>query len=57
MQKYICTTCDYIYDPAIGDEANGIAPGTAFENLPDDWVCPDCGDPKEVFKPFEIKIK
>ena len=53
MRKYRCTTCDYIYDPAVGDEENGIAPGTEFEDLPDDWVCPDCGDPKEIFVPVE----
>ena len=40
MQKYICTACDHIYDPAIGDPDNGIEAGTAFEDLPDDWECP-----------------
>ena len=49
MKKYICETCDYIYDPAIGDPENGIEPGTAFEDLPEDWVCPDCGLGKEEF--------
>lgn len=49
MKKYICETCDYIYDPAVGDPENGIEPGTAFEDLPDDWVCPDCGLGKEEF--------
>lgn len=39
MKKYICTVCDYIYDPAVGDPDSGIEPGTAFEDLPDDWVC------------------
>lgn len=52
MQKYICTTCDYIYDPAIGDEDSGIVAGTPFENLPDDWECPDCGVSKEDFEPY-----
>lgn len=52
MQKYICLTCDYIYDPAEGDTDSGIAPGTAFENIPDDWVCPDCGVAKEDFEPY-----
>jgi len=53
MKKYICTACDYIYDPALGDEDSGIAPGTAFEDLPDDWECPDCGVNKEDFEPYE----
>lgn len=43
MKKYSCDVCDYIYDPAVGDPDNGIEPGTAFEDLPDDWVCPLCG--------------
>jgi rubredoxin len=50
MTKYICTICDYVYDPEVGDPDNGIAPGTAFEDLPDDWVCPDCGVEKEEFE-------
>ena len=40
MKKYVCDVCGYIYDPAVGDPDNGIEPGTAFEDLPDDWVCP-----------------
>ena len=39
MEKYVCTVCGYVYDPALGDPENGIAPGTAFSDLPDDWVC------------------
>ena len=50
MSKYVCETCGYIYDPEEGDPENGIDPGTAFEDLPDDWTCPLCGDGKEVFK-------
>ena len=50
MGKYVCETCGYIYDPEEGDPENGIDPGTAFEDLPDDWTCPLCGDGKEVFK-------
>jgi len=53
MQKYICKLCDYVYDPKLGDEDGGIAPGTAFEDIPDDWVCPDCGASKEDFIPLE----
>ena len=51
MKKYRCTVCDYIYDPAVGDPDSGIAPGTAFEDLPDDLSCPLCGVGKDMFKP------
>jgi rubredoxin len=50
MKKYVCSVCLYIYDPAIGDPDGGIAPGTAFEDIPDDWVCPVCGVGKDMFK-------
>ena len=50
MQKYICVPCGYVYDPEIGDEDNGIAPGTSFDDLPDDWVCPVCGAGKDEFE-------
>lgn len=40
MEKYICTVCDYVYDPELGDPENGIEPGTSFEDLPEDWVAP-----------------
>ena len=53
MKKYICTVCDYIYDPAIGDPDSGIEPGTAFEDIPTEWECPDCGVTKEDFEPLE----
>ena len=53
MKKYECGTCGYIYDPAVGDTDGGIAPGTAFEDIPDDWVCPLCGLGKDVFVPVE----
>jgi flavin reductase (DIM6/NTAB) family NADH-FMN oxidoreductase RutF/rubredoxin len=53
MKKYRCLMCGYIYDPAAGDPDNGIADGTAFEDLPDDWVCPDCGVGKDEFEPVE----
>jgi len=51
MGKYVCTVCGYIYDPAVGDPENDIAAGTAFEDLPDDWVCPVCGATKDQFEP------
>ncbi len=50
MDKYQCTVCGYTYDPAVGDPDNGIAPGTKFEDLPADWVCPACGVPKDNFE-------
>ncbi|MCH9813422.1 MAG: rubredoxin [Epsilonproteobacteria bacterium] len=53
MQKYICLICDYIYDPQVGDPDGGIAPGTAFEDIPDDWRCPDCDIGKEDFEPYD----
>ena len=51
MGTYICTVCGYVYDPAVGDPENNIAAGTAFEDLPDDWVCPVCGAEKDQFEP------
>lgn len=50
MKKYQCTICGYIYDPAKGDPEHDIAPGTAFEDLPEDWTCPDCGAEKAMFE-------
>lgn len=49
MAKYVCDACGYVYDPAVGDPDNGIAAGTAFEDLPEDWVCPLCGVGKDSF--------
>ncbi|RZN39844.1 MAG: rubredoxin [Methanophagales archaeon ANME-1-THS] len=53
MKKYICIVCGYVYDPEAGDQDGGIKPGTSFEALPDDWVCPVCGASKEEFE--EVK--
>ncbi len=50
MTKYVCAACGYVYDPEIGDPDGGIAPGTAFEDIPDDWVCPICGVTKDMFE-------
>lgn len=50
LKKYICTVCGYVYDPAEGDPDSGITPGTAFEDLPADWVCPVCGVGKDMFE-------
>lgn len=53
MDKYECTVCGYVYDPEQGDTDSGVAPGTSFEDLPADWVCPVCGVGKEDFKKVE----
>jgi rubredoxin len=50
MEKWECTACGYIYDPEKGDPDNGILPGTPFEELPDNWVCPQCGVSKDFFQ-------
>ncbi|GHT72936.1 Rubredoxin [Spirochaetia bacterium] len=51
MQKYVCNVCGYEYDPEKGDPDGGIAPGTPFESIPEDWVCPTCGVGKGDFSP------
>ena len=53
MKKYVCSVCGYVYDPEKGDPDSGIAPGTAFEDIPDDWTCPLCGVGKSDFEPAE----
>lgn len=53
MQKYICLVCGYIYNPEVGDPESGIPPGTAFENIPEDWICPVCGAQKSDFELYE----
>jgi len=53
MAKYKCTVCEYVYDPELGDPDGGIKPGTPFEKLPDDWVCPVCGAGKSEFEKVE----
>lgn len=54
MGKWECEACTYVYDPEPGDPENGVAPGTLFADIPDDWVCPDCGAGKEYFHEIEI---
>ena len=49
MQKYVCDACGYVYDPAKGDPDNAVQPGTPFEKVPEDWVCPECGLGKDQF--------
>lgn len=51
MKKWKCSICEYIYDPAKGDPENGVKPGTAFEAISEDWVCPTCGATKDMFEP------
>ncbi len=53
MDKYTCSICNYVYDPAQGDPDSGIAPGTPFEDIPDDWSCPLCGVGKDMFTKVE----
>lgn len=55
-RKWICKQCSMIYDPVVGDPDSGIAPGTLFEDIPEDWVCPICGASKKMFIPFEEKV-
>jgi rubredoxin len=53
MQPWRCILCGYIYDPAVGDPDGSIPPGTPFEKIPGDWVCPLCGAPKSEFEPVD----
>jgi len=53
MKKYECIAGAYIYDPAEGDPENGVAPNTPFEEISEDWECPVCGSPKDVFEECE----
>ena len=53
MDKWECIVCGYVYDPEEGDPDNGVAPGTSFEDVPEDWVCPDCGAGKDMFEKVE----
>lgn len=50
METWVCVVCGYVYDEAVGDPDSGIAPGTKFEAIPDDWVCPLCGVAKDQFE-------
>ena len=53
MEKYSCNNCGYIYDPKEGDPMESVKPGTSFKDLPDDWICPDCGVGKDEFELVE----
>jgi rubredoxin len=52
-KKYRCLVCDHIYDTALGDPESGIAPGTRFEDIPESWVCPECGATKADYEAME----
>ena len=53
MKKWKCSVCGRVYDPAKGDPEGGVAPGTAFEDIPDDWTCPECDSPKSAYRPMD----
>ena len=53
MKKYICNVCGWVYDVNVGDPDRGIAPGTKFEDIPEDWVCPLCGVTKDDFEVYD----
>ena len=50
MKRYVCQVCGYIYDPDEGDPENDVEPGTTFEDIPEEWLCPSCGAEKEDFE-------
>lgn len=50
MKKYVCVVCGYVYDPTEGDPDNGVAPGTSWEGVPEEWLCPLCGVGKDQFE-------
>lgn len=54
MTSWMCQACGYIYREELGDPQSGIAPGTRWKDVPDDWICPDCGTPKSAFEMTEI---
>ncbi len=53
MEKFVCMPCGYVYDPELGDPESNIEPGTAFADLPDDWLCPVCSVGKDMFEEEE----
>ena len=54
MQKWVCLSCEWVYDPAEGCPEDDISPGTSFEDLPDNWTCSECGTPKSNFASLEV---
>ena len=53
-ESWMCTVCGWIYDPAAGEPGQGVAPGTPWDELPDDFVCPECGAAKDQFEKVEF---
>jgi rubredoxin len=53
MRKFKCDVCGHIYDPELGDPDGGITPGTPFEDIPEEWICPICGVPKSEYSPID----
>ncbi len=53
VTKYVCTVCNYVYDPELGDPASGVDAGTRFEDLPAEWLCPECNVDKDMFEPLD----
>ena len=53
MKKYRCVVCGHVYDEELGDPDGGIAAGTRFDDIPDDWMCPECGATKAEFEPMD----
>jgi len=53
MKRWMCVNCGYVYDEMAGDPANGLVPGTRWEDVPSDWICPDCGMAKSEFEMIE----
>jgi len=56
MERYFCTGCGYVYDPRLGNPENGIPPGTPFEEIPENWVCPICNAPETSFLPDHCEL-
>jgi len=54
VKSWICVNCGFVYEEAAGHPGSGIAPGTTWADVPDDWVCPDCGAPKSAFEMVEV---
>lgn len=54
FKKWECVVCGYVYDEQLGDEEHDLAPGTRWEEVPDDWECPECGATKSEFQMVEI---
>lgn len=54
LKTWMCVNCGFVYEESAGDAATGVAPGTRWEDVPEDWTCPDCGAPKSAFEMIEV---